>query len=310
MVFDKYISFVQGNKYLYSFVILVVFFILSELVVLISTRLILRLTLKTKTKIDDLIVSKTNKPISLILLLIGIRLALFPLGIRQNILDSLERIILSAIMLIITYIVIVVVDIILDNWARKIAEKTHSHVDDEVILLFKRMSRIFLSIIGLLFILPVWGVQIGPLLASLGIAGIAVAFALQSTLGNIFGGASILLDKSIKVGDKIELDENTMGTVEDVGLRSTKIRTFDNELITIPNGKLAESRILNFVQPDPSVRIKIEFGVEYGSDTSKVRKIVIETLKKVPNALKNPEPRVLMMDMADFSLKFMAFVLG
>ena len=151
-----------------------------------------------------------------------------------------------------------------------------------------------------------WGVQIGPLLTSLGIAGIAIAFALQSTLGNIFGGMSIILDKSIKVGEKIELDANTMGTVVDVGLRSTKIRTFDNEMITIPNGKLADSRILNFVQPDPRVRIKIEFGVEYGSDTSKVRKVVIETLRKVPNVLKNPEPRVLMTEMADFSLKFMA----
>lgn len=306
MVFDKYLYFIQSNKYLYSLAILVAFFILSELVVLISRRIILRLTLKTKTKLDDLIVSKTNKPISLILLLIGIRLALFPLGIRQNILDQFEHVIISLIMLIITYIVIVVVDIILDNWAKKIAEKTHSNVDDEVILLFKRIARIFLSIIGLLFILPVWGVQVGPLLASLGIAGIAVAFALQSTLSNIFGGASILLDKSIKVGDKIELDANTMGTVVDVGLRSTKIRTFDNELITIPNGKLADSRILNFVQPEPSVRVKIDFGVEYGSNTSEVRKVVIETLRKVPNVLKEPEPRVLMMEMADFSLKFRA----
>ncbi|MBI2647720.1 mechanosensitive ion channel family protein, partial [Candidatus Woesearchaeota archaeon] len=167
-----------------------------------------------------------------------------------------------------------------------------------------RFSRIFISLIGLLFILPVWGVQIGPLLTSLGIVGIAIAFALQSTLGNIFGGMSIILDKSIKVGDKIKLDNETMGTVLDVGLRSTKIKTWDNELITIPNGKLADSRILNFIQPDPSVRIVIDFGVEYGSEPAKVRKIVLDAITKIHDVLREPAPKVLMMEMGDFALKF------
>lgn len=142
------------------------------------------------------------------------------------------------------------------------------------------------------------------MLASLGIAGIAVAFALQSTLGNIFGGISIILDKSVKVGDKIKLDDNTMGTVLRIGLRSTKILTFDNELMTIPSGKLADSKILNFLQPNPVVRAAIDFGVEYGSDTAEVRKIVLDVIRKTPHVLKEPEPKVLMIEMADFALKF------
>ena len=305
MVFKNYILLIQQNKYVYSLVILLAFFILSKLVVVVSTRLILKLTKRTKTELDDLIVSRTNKPISLMLLLLGIRLAISPLGIKSNILDIMEHIISSLVILVVTYTVIVIIDIILDNWARKIAERTHSQVEDEVILMFKRISRIFIFIIGLLFILPVWGVQILPVLASLGVAGIAVAFALQSTLSNVFGGASILLDKSVKVGDKIKIDDVT-GTVVDVGLRSTKIKTFDNELVTVPNGKLADSKILNFIQPDPSVRVTIDFGVEYGSDIEKVRKVVLDTIKKVPNVLKSPEPKVLMAEMADFSLKFKA----
>ena len=145
------------------------------------------------------------------------------------------------------------------------------------------------------------------MLASLGIAGVAVAFALQNTLGNIFGGISLILDKSIKIGDKIRLDNDAMGIVLDVGLRSTKIRTWDNELITIPNGKMADSRILNFMQPDLTVRGAIEFGVEYGSDPAKVRKVVLDAISKIPRVLKDPEPKVLMMEMSDFALKFKAF---
>ena len=145
-----------------------------------------------------------------------------------------------------------------------------------------------------------------PLVASLGIAGIAVAFALQNTLGNIFGGISLILDKSVKVDDVIKLDQDTYGTVIDVGLRSTKILTWDGELVTIPNGKLADSRILNFYQPNPSVRVVIEFGVEYGSDTSKVNKVILDAISKIPVVLKDPAPKVMMMEMGDSALKFKA----
>ncbi len=300
-----------NNQYFYSpyfdsIAILLIFFALSKLVVLISTKIILNLTKKTKTDIDDKIIIKTNKPVSLILLLVGIRLALLPLGINQTFTDIIEHAIASFIILIITYIVAVVLDIFVDNWAQRVAQRTHSDLDDEIIPLLKKFTRVFVSIVGLLFVLPVWGIEIGPLLASLGIVGIAVAFALQSTLANIFGGASILLDKSIKVGDKIKLDNDTIGAVVDVGLRSTKIKTFDNELITVPNGKLADSKILNFIQPDPSVRATVDFGVEYGSDASKVREIVLAAIKKLPNIQKEPEPKVLMTEMADSALKFRA----
>lgn len=306
MAFEQYIAIIQQNKYVYSLTLLLVFYLLSKFAVFLSKKVILKITGKTKTNIDDLIVEKTNRPISIILLLIGFRLALFPLGIRQNILDALEHIISSFIIIAVTYITIAVFDIIIDGWAKKVAERTKSTMDNEVVPIFHRFSRIFISIVGILFILPVWGIQIGPLLTSLGIAGVAVAFALQSTLGNIFGGVSLILDKSIKVGDKIRLDNDTMGTVMDVGLRSTKIKTWDGELITIPNGKMADSRILNFVQPDPSVRVVIDFGVEYGSDTSKVRKVVLSTIQKIPGVLKEPEPKVPMMEMGDFALKFKA----
>ena len=306
MPFEQYLAFIQQNKYVYSLTILIVFYILSKLAVFLSQRVILRLTKKTKTEIDDLIIKKTNKQVSIILLLVGFRLALFPLGIKQNILDILENFISSIIIIMVTYIIIAVFDVLIDSWCRKMAARTGSPFENELVPIFHRFSRIFISIVGLLLILPIWGIQIGPLLASLGIAGIAIAFAIQNTLGNIFGGISLILDKSIKVGDKIKLDQDTMGTVVDIGLRSTKIKTWDNELVIIPNGKLADSRVLNFMHSDPTARIVIEFGVEYGSDTAKVKEVILHTLSKIPQVLKEPEPKVMMTDMSDFALKFKA----
>ncbi|TKJ40222.1 hypothetical protein CEE37_07815 [candidate division LCP-89 bacterium B3_LCP] len=298
------------NKYLHALIILVSFFIIAKIIVFISERWILKLTAKTKTRVDDLIVKKINKPISLVLFLIGLRLALVPIQIGTffgfNIDFIVSKVIGTLVAIIIVYIIIVIFDIIIDEWGRGFAQKTKSKLDEHLLSLFHRFSRIILAILTLLFIMDLWGLKVGPLLASLGIAGIAIAFALQNTLGNIFGGISLILDRSVKVGDVIKLDAQTMGTVLDVGLRSTKIKTFNNEVIVIPNGKLVDSRIENLVLPDPSARIVVDFGVEYGSDVDKVKTVILGELKKLDNVLKEPGPIVMFMQMADFSLNFSA----
>lgn len=295
------------NKYIHSVIILVTFFLLSEIFVFISQRIVLKITKKTKTDIDDLIVERTNRPISFILFLVGLRLAIIPHPIRPDILDIIEHSISSLIIALVTYIVIVVFDILISNWGRKFASRTESTVDDEVVVLLQRFSRILLSFLGLIFILEAWGIKVGPLLASLGIAGIAVAFALQTTLGNIFGGISLIVDRSITVNDFIKLDDGTEGSVIDIGLRSTKIKSRDGDLIIIPNGKLSDSKIYNFHKPLPITRAVIEFGVKYGSDVDKVRDIVLKELNGISAVIKDPAPQVIFTELGDFALKFKAF---
>ena len=298
---------ITANNYIHSLIILAIFFAVSQLFVFISQKIILRLTKKTKTDIDDLIVAKTSKPISLILLLVGVRLAIIPHKIRADILDIVEHVIVSLIMVIVTYIAIVVFNIIISSWGRKFASKTESKIDDEVVNLFQKFARIILSFIGLIFILDIWGVKVGPLLASLGIAGLAVAFALQSTLGNIFGGISLIIDKSITVDDFIKLDDGTQGFVTDIGLRSTKVKSPDGDLIILPNGKLADSKIYNYHKPLPITRVTVEFGVKYGSDVEKVKKIALNEIKALNLALKAPEPQAILDELGDFALRFKIF---
>ncbi len=295
------------NKYLQSVIIFLIFFLLSELFVILSKKVFLRLTKKTKTNIDDLIVSKTSKPISFILILVGARLAVIPHPIGQGLLDIIEKAISTLIAAIATYIAIIVFDIFITNWGKKFAAKTESKFDDEVVVLFQRFSKIVLTLIGLIFVLDVWGVKVAPLLASLGIAGIAVAFAMQTTLGNIFGGISLIVDRSITVDDFIRLDDGTEGVVIDIGIRSTKVRNRDGDLIILPNGKLADSRIYNYHKPLPVTRVSVDFGVKYGSDTENVKKIVIAEIKKIKDILDEPPPLVIFDELGDFALKFKAF---
>lgn len=293
-----------SNKYVYALIVFVSFFLIAKLVVYISEKYLLRLTKKTKTPLDDLIVKRTHKPISLLLLLFGIKMAIIPLKLNEQ-LNLMTNSVLNTLLVTVSmFIAIFVLDIFIEVWGESWAAKTRSRVDVNLLSLFRRFSRIFAAIIGFLFILHVWGVQVGPLLASLGIAGIAIAFALQSTLGNIFGGISLIIDKTIKKGDIISLESGELGTVHDVGIRSTKILTLDNDIVTIPNGKLADSRIKNISQPDLSTRVNIDFGVEYGSDIEKVKQTALNAIKKINGIIKKPEPCIWFMEMGEFALKF------
>lgn len=298
---------ITTNKYWHSIIILFVFYVLSQLVVIVSQKIFLQLAKRTKTIIDDTIVIKTNKPIAFMLLLVGLRLAIIPYSIRPDILKIIEHIISTSIIVIITYIVIIIIDTFINNWGRNFAAKAKSKIDEEIVVLFQRFSRITLGFVGLIFILDIWGIQVGPLIASLGIAGIAVALALQNTLGNIFGGVSLIVDRSLTVDDFIRLDDATEGTVVEIGLRSTKIKSVDGDLIILPNGKLAESKIYNYHKPMPITRVTVDFGVKYGSDIDKVKKIVLNEIKSNKYIVKNPEPEVKFFEMGDFSLKFKAF---
>jgi MscS family membrane protein len=300
---------IYSNQYIQAAVIFISFVILAKLFVFVSQNILLKIARKTKTEVDDKLIEATNKPISFLVVFIGARLAILPLGIGKAAMGMVRSACSSFIIIIVIYIAVIVFDILIDGWGKKWAEKTKSKVDDHLIVLLRRFSKIIFGILGLLFIMDVWGIKIGPLLASLGIAGIAVAFALQNTLGNIFGGISMIIDKTIKVGDMVQLEDGTLGTVLDVGLRSTRIRTFDNEVVIMPNGTLASSKVQNYVHPDPSARVVIPFSTAYGSKIEKVKKIVLKEISSIEGLkkTKETEPFVRFSEMGESSLNFKAF---
>ncbi len=128
--------------------------------------------------------------------------------------------------------------------------------------------------IGILILLDYLNVSITPILAGLGIGGLAIALALQPTLGNFFAGTQIVSDRVVRTGDYIELDNSSIrGYVTDVGWRSTRIRTpFDN-LVTIPNSRLADSIITNYYAPNMELGVIVNCGVSYSSDLAHVEDV-------------------------------------
>ncbi len=125
------------------------------------------------------------------------------------------------------------------------------------------------------------GLEIGPALAGLGIAGLAAALALQDTLSNFFSSVYIAADRPIKIGDYIELASGEKGYVEDIGWRNTKIRTLPNNIILVPNAKLTQTILTNYNAPQKEMSIVIQVSVSYDSDLEKVERVTIAAARKV-----------------------------
>ncbi|HLC97077.1 MAG TPA: mechanosensitive ion channel family protein [Candidatus Nanoarchaeia archaeon] len=295
------------NKYLHSAIILVVFYLVTRFILWVIERYIMALARKTKTDIDDRLLAKMNGPLSMLILLGGIRLAMLPLQFTDEVISIMSEIIFSIMIGVVVFTVLGIIDIIADHFGKK-AHAGDSKIDEQLVMLSKRFGKLIAVIAGFLFILSVWKVEVGPFLASLGIAGLAVAFALQETLGNIFGGISLILDRSVKVGDIIKIESGEIGTVFDVGLRATRIKTFDNEIIIVPNGKMANSQIQNLVLPDPSIRVTVDFGVQYGADPEFIKALAVDEVQKIKCVMPEPAPWILFKEMGDnallFSIKF------
>lgn len=295
------------NEYLIALIYFILFFIVIRISAYILEKIILRLTMKTKTDLDDLIVKSSSKPITFLAIMFGLRISLDQIAFSEILQRNINLIIDSLIIFAFAYLAYKIINLSFTRVMHRVAKRAKTKPNEGLIQLTKSALQVVMVLGALIYLLSILGFEIGPFLTGLGIGGIAIAFALQESLGNVFGGISIILDKSVNVGDLVTLEDKTSGKISKIGIRSTKIQTFDNETVIVPNSKLANSNINNIAQPNPIVRVVVPFGVAYGSDVEKVKKIVIKEIKSVSNFIENPEPSIRFMEMGESSLNFKAF---
>ena len=149
-----------------------------------------------------------------------------------------------------------------------------------------------------------FGLPVTAVFASASIAGVAVALAARETLSNFFGGISIFLDRPFRAGDYIVLDTGERGEVKAVGMRSTRLQTRDDILITIPNSVITNVKIVNQSAPRQSFRIRIKVSVAYGSDLEQVEEVLMKTAQANQMVMKRPTPRVRLRTFGDYSINF------
>jgi MscS family membrane protein len=192
------------------------------------------------------------------------------------------------------------VDLYVDGFLAPKVEKTESKLDDTLLLVVKKSVKWFIWLISVVVVLENLDVNIASLVAGLGIGGLAVALAAQETLKNFFGSIAIFSDRPFHVGERIQI-EGTDGTVESVGFRSTKIRTLDGTLVTIPNSKVADS-VINNIAKRPTIKNPYNIGITYDTSSEKLEK-ALEILRDVIGSHPSTEKHwVYFKEFGDFSL--------
>ena len=275
-----YLGVFDATPYLLAFglfIAITVFFWVVQTIVLVRLR---ALSERTKTDIDDVLIEAVSsvRPgvYTVVALYVALQLFTFP--------SSAETTLTAIFLVVVVWQLITVASRFINYGARKLLEKDEDGdgvVDpnaataaDMAVLL----GRIVLWVFGLIFILSNLGIEVLSLVAGLGIGGIAIAFALQGILSDLFSSFSLYLDKPFRVGDFIVIGEHA-GTVEKIGIKTTRIRTLQGEELVVSNGELTSARVQNFKRMEER-RIVFTFGVTYDTPPAKLRQIdsMIETI--------------------------------
>ncbi len=295
---QEYLNYVIFGIPLYrlAFALLVffLFLFLRKLFVLILLRSVRRLTRRTATEIDDVVLKVTSKPVSFLIVVGGVFLSLRILGLENEV---VARILKTLVVFVISWTAYNLV-VALEEQFYRFAQKFGRDFAKEVGGFLVKISKAFVIVIGAVAILQEWGINVSALLASLGLGGLAFALAAKDTAANLFGGLTILADKSMKVGDWVKIG-NVEGIVEDIGLRTTKIRSFEKSLYTVPNQALASQPLENFSRRNVR-RIKMTIGVTYSTTREQMVRILEEIREMLRNHPRIAKDQLLMVYFTEF----------
>lgn len=226
--------------------------------------------------------------------------------------DWVRKIWLVAIVLQVGYVVSHVMQSLMRWYVQKSSRDSRTVLDTKLGPTIDGLLPIVVYAISALVALDIFGLPISPLLAGLGIGGLAVALALTPTISSFIAGTYIVTEGQIKEGDFIEIKDETSGWVVDVGWRSTVIRSFTNNIVVIPNNKITESIVTNYTTPTPIVTTIVDNGVSYDSDLKHVEHVAMEVAQEVVDhsefSVKTFVPIVLFREFGESNINFRVIV--
>jgi len=261
---------------------------------------------KTKWEYDEQIIASVKKPICRLILLIGVNFvfshltSVFGEGYGKYIGGIFYILIIGQIMLSLMRLVSLAAEI----YYHKYFDNRVSGGKEEFFPLLIRIVKIILFVIALIIVLKHFDQDVQSLVVSLGVGSLAIALAAQETLSNMIAGFVIMTDRPFRVGDRIELPDGRRGDVFEIGLRSTRLITFDNTLIIVPNAQIVKENIVNLTYPDPATRVKVTVGAAYGSDVNKIKAILEEICRSMPEVSAEPAPNAYFLNFGESSLDF------
>lgn len=274
----------------------------AKLVQWVLLSVVQRFIHETETDIDNIVFSEVAAPVYVSVALIGLYLSTVPLGLGSRWMYYLRAIAYSVTLTVWALAVL--------RMGRRFFEKAQgsSRFDHEFMPVFENLWTIIVLVGAVFGYLAIWNIDITPLLASAGIAGVAVGFAAKDTVANFFGGIALYFDDTYKLGDYVVLDSGDAGTVIDIGVRSTVLKTRDDVLLTVPNSVLNSAKVTNESAPETWKRVKVPIGVAYGTDIDQLEDILLEIAEGTEDVIDDPAPQVRFRGFGESSLDYELWV--
>ena len=283
--------------------VLLIYFIVGKII----SALIKTAKMLTSSEEDEKFLAYLKKPVGRLIILIGAYIFFDSTAgvIGDKIVRYLNGIVYILIVLQVVLVLIRFIELLMRAYSNKLFERGIVSGKEELFPLVMKVTKIIVFFIALIIILKHFNQDVQSLVVSLGVGSLAIALAAQETLANMIAGFVIMTDRPFRVGDRIQLQSGEKGDVYSIGLRSTKVLTFDNTLIIVPNAEIVKEKVLNLSYPDPITRVKVEVGVAYGADLGKAKEILVEVCREHPKVLKEPEPAAYFLNFGDSSLDLM-----
>lgn len=266
---------IWGNelwKYLFSLIYIFLAFYFSKFLDYLTRVWLKKLTAKTKTQFDDLLLDVLNGPIKVVAFIIFLRIGLDVFDWPPLVQTILSKSLTIIVAVSLTYMALKFVDLVMGYWRTRAKGEGDRTFDEQLFPIVRKSLKVFISVVAVLVTLDNMDVDITAAIASLSIGGLAVGLAAQDTLANLFGAVSVFVDKPFKIGDRIQL-ESVDGIVESIGLRSTRVRNLDGHLITVPNKTMGNATITNITRR-PNIKTVMNIGITYDTPAAKVQRAI------------------------------------
>lgn len=283
-------------KYIFSLIYIFLAFYVSKFLDYLTRVWLKKWADQTESKLDDLLLQLLNGPVKIISFVIFLRIGLDVFDWPPAVQNAVSKGFTVIIAITITYAVMKLVDLLMGYWHLRSAADADPQFREQIFPIIRKTMKAFVVVVATLVTLSNIGVNITAAIASLSIGGLAVGLAAQDTLANLFGAVAILLDKPFRIGDRITLD-NVDGTVETIGLRSTRVRNLDGHLVTIPNKTMGNATLTN-VTSRPNIKTVMNIGITYDTPTGKVKR-AIAILEEIYKG--NPKTKDLLVSFNKFA---------
>ena len=287
----EFIESFNYDTFLQLVIIVLSTIIIAQVVTFVLAFVGKKIAKRTATDMDDMVIDSLKGPVFHTVVLTGIYMSLRIL-VFGDVIKNFTLPFFQTILIILWSIFLVrLIKILLNSFVQ-----THrfKFVSVQTLPLFLNFSFVVIWVVSVYTMFGVWGINMTAWLASAGVAGIAIGFAAKDTLANLISGVFILTDAPYRIGDWIVLDSGERGKVTHIGIRTTRMKNTDDMEVTVPNAVIGNSTLTNESGGDTGkeYRVKIPFGVAYGSDIDEVERIVLDIADKNENALREPIPRI------------------